>query len=156
MSPFITANTNKWVPRNVNGLVLAVCACNPNTIHFNKLGKPAAMTSSAPVLSNVQIVNNQVVITGNNLGHIQSFSIRDGATTTSMTIESKSNTSIVANPLSHVTFAAGKVFDFILSNAYAASAFTINFSLCDSDLNGKGFNCSVTPNDKDVLSFVNK
>lgn len=50
-------------------------------------------------------------------------------------------------------FSAGKVFDLFLSNANAANNFTINFSLCDSTLGGKGFNCVLTPNDKDVLSY---
>lgn len=132
---------------------LLLFGCKPNTIHFNELGKPAAVASQKPLISNIQVINDQIVITGSNLGGVQIFAIKEGATTTPMTIESKSNTSLVANTLSNVTFAAGKVFSFILSNASAASTFTVNFSLCDSDLNGKGFNCSITPNDKDVLSF---
>lgn len=132
---------------------LFIFGCNPNTIHFNKLGKPAAVSSAKPTISNIQVINHQIVITGTNLSGVQIFAIKEGATTTPMTIESKSNTSLVANTLSNVTFAAGKVFNFILSNASAASTFTVNFSLCDSDLNGKGFNCSITPNDKDVLSY---
>lgn len=134
-------------------VALILFGCNPNTIHFNKLGKPAAVATQKPVISNIQVINHQIVITGTNLNGVQIFAIKEGATTTPLAIESKSNTSLVANTLSTVTFAAGKVFNFILSNASAASTFTVNFSLCDSDLNGKGFNCSITPNDKDVLSF---
>lgn len=133
--------------------VIFISGCNPNTIHFNKLGKPAAVAAPKPTISTIQVINHQIVITGTNLHGVQIFAIKEGASTTPMAIESKSNTSLVANTLSNVTFAAGKVFSFILSNANAASTFTVNFSLCDSDLNGKGFNCSVTPNDKDVLSF---
>ena len=59
----------------------------------------------------------------------------------------------MANTLANVSLAAGKVFSFILSNAEASASFSVNFSLCDSTLNGKAFNCSVAPNDKEVLSY---
>lgn len=104
-------------------------------------------------VANVQVVNHQIIITGVNLNSVSDFQIKEGATTTDLEIESASNTSIVANTLSNVSFAAGKVFDFILSNANGASTFTVNFSLCDSTLGGKGFNCIMVPNDKDVLSY---
>ncbi|MGZ3790297.1 MAG: beta strand repeat-containing protein [Bacteriovorax sp.] len=104
-------------------------------------------------VSNVQVINHQIIITGTNLNAVSNFKINEGATNTDLQIESQSNTSLVANTLSNVTFAAGKIFDFILSNANAASSFTVNFSLCDSTLGGKAFNCSITPNDKEVLSF---
>ncbi|MDD4976926.1 MAG: hypothetical protein PHY93_21415, partial [Bacteriovorax sp.] len=99
-------------------------------------------------VSNVQVINHQIIITGTNLDSISNFDIKDGTTNTNLQIESKSNTSIVGNTLSNVSFAAGKVFDFILSNANAASTFTVNFSLCDSSLGGKAFDCLITPTDK--------
>ncbi|MDD4975553.1 MAG: hypothetical protein PHY93_14440, partial [Bacteriovorax sp.] len=104
-------------------------------------------------VSNIQVVNHQIIITGTNLTSVQNFNIKESGNTTNLQIESQTSTSIVANTISNVTFAAGKVFDFILSNASAASSFTVNFSLCDSTLGGKGFNCSIIPNDKEVLSY---
>jgi hypothetical protein len=110
-------------------------------------------TSSKVTISNIQVVNNQILVTGTNLNNVSTFDIDDGSSLTNLQIESKSNTSIVANTLSNVTFAAGKILSFVLSDASAASTFSVNFSLCDSTLGGKGFNCALTPNDKDVLSY---
>ncbi len=104
-------------------------------------------------VSNVQVINHQIIITGTNLTAVSDFKIKEGSSNAILEIESKTSTSIVANSLSNVNFAAGKVFDFIFSSAQAASTFTVNFSLCDSTLGGKGFNCAITPNDKEVLSY---
>lgn len=103
-------------------------------------------------VSNIQVVNHQVVITGANLTSVSSFQIKEGSSSTNLQIESKTSTTIIANTMSDVTFAAGKIFDFIFSNAQAASTYTVNFSLCDSILGGKGFDCT-TPTDKQVLAF---
>lgn len=111
---------------------------------------------NAPLIitvSNVKVFNHQIIITGTNLSSVTSFTIKEGSNNTNLQIESKTNTSIVANTISNVTFAAGKVFDFILSNANASSSFTVDFSLCDSLLGGKEIDCLVTPNDKEVLSY---
>jgi hypothetical protein len=127
--------------------------CIPKSkIVVNLKNKQTSVPLSA-IITNVQVLNNQIIITGNNLSAVSNFQIKEGTTDTTLQIESKNNTSIVANTLSNVTFAAGKVFDFILSNANGASTFTVNFSLCDSSLGGKGFNCLMAPTDKQVLSY---
>jgi hypothetical protein len=117
------------------------------------LKNPKKTESLNITVSNVQVINYQIVITGTNLTNVSNFNIKEGTNNTVLQIESQSSTQIIANTLSNVTFAAGKVFDFILSNASAASTFTVNFSLCDSTLGGKAFNCTLTPNDKEVLSY---
>ena len=104
-------------------------------------------------VSNVQVINNQIVVTGTNLNTVTSFKVKEGSTSTNLQIESQDQHSIVANTLSHVTFAAGRVFDFILSNANASATFVVDFSLCDSSLGGKSFDCLTVPNDKEVLSY---
>jgi hypothetical protein len=104
-------------------------------------------------VAKIEIVNHQVVVTGKNFNIVRKFKISNADKSYDLQIESKTNTSIVANLVSDVVFSAGKVFDFVLSNASAASTYTVNFSLCDSLLGGKGFNCLLVPNDKDVLSF---
>ncbi|MGZ3857433.1 MAG: hypothetical protein ACXVKO_14340, partial [Bacteriovorax sp.] len=135
-------------------LLSSCIAKNKVEVTIKNPSKQKAATSNLNfTVSNVQVLNHQIIITGTNLNAISSFNIKEGATTTGLQIESQTSTSIVANTISNVTFAAGKVFDFIFSNANAASSFTINFSLCDSTLGGKGFNCSITPNDKEVLSY---
>lgn len=120
------------------------------SVNLKKKETPAPLSFT---VSNVKVVNNQIIITGTNLNSVTGFKIQEGSNNTDLQIESKTNTSIVANTISSVTFAAGKVFDFILSNANAASAFTVDFSLCDSVLGGKGIDCLMTPNDKEVLSY---
>jgi hypothetical protein len=106
-----------------------------------------------PSVESIRVINHQIVIAGSDLDSVTKFHIKEGSSDTKLEIESKSKTSIVANTISNVTFAAGKAFSFVLSDADASATFAVNFSLCDSDLNGKGFNCAVAPNDKDVLSF---
>jgi hypothetical protein len=104
-------------------------------------------------LASVQVINHQIILTGTNLNAVSNFKLVENGNNTNLQIESATSTTLVANTIANVTFAAGKIFDLLLSNANAANTFTINFSLCDSTLGGKGFNCVLTPNDKDVLSY---
>jgi hypothetical protein len=117
------------------------------------INRPLKTNKLEITLSNVQVINHQIILTGTHLDAVSSFALNESGNKTPLQIESATQTTLVANTLDHVTFAAGKIFDLLLSNANAASTFTINFSLCDSTLGGKGFNCLITPNDKDVLSF---
>lgn len=128
-------------------------AKNDISVNLKNPKKAIPSTSLNITVSNVQVINHQIVITGTNLTAVSNFKIKEGSNNATLQIESQTATSIVANTLSNVTFAAGKVFDFIFSSAQAASTFTVNFSLCDSTMGGKGFNCSITPNDKEVLSY---
>lgn len=104
-------------------------------------------------INQIKLANNQFNISGINLENVTSVKIKEGNALTNLTIETKSNDLIIANTLNNVTFAAGKVFEFILSSANAAATYTVDFSLCDSNLNGAGFNCILAPADKDVLSY---
>ncbi len=111
-------------------------------------------SNNGVTISNIQIINHQVVITGTQLDTVTQFKIQDqGTLINQLQIESQIPTKLIANTNGNVTFLAGKILDFIFTNTKAASSFTVNFSLCDSLLNGKGFNCSITPNDKEVLSY---
>ncbi|MDD4976299.1 MAG: hypothetical protein PHY93_18215, partial [Bacteriovorax sp.] len=141
---------NKDIALFVVFFLLSGCiAKNDLTITLKHPKKASTTTEALNVtVSNIQIVNHQIIITGTNLNAVSLFNIKEGSNSANLQIESKSSTSIVANTLSNVTFAAGKVFDFILSNANAASTFTVNFSLCDSSLGGKAFDCLITPTDK--------
>lgn len=104
-------------------------------------------------VSNIQVINHQIIITGTNLTKVSNFEINEGNRNAILQIESQTSTSLVANTLTNVSFAAGNVFDFVFSSAQAAAVFSVNFSLCDSNLGGKGFNCAITPNDKEVLAY---
>ncbi|MBY0416008.1 MAG: hypothetical protein K2Q18_17685, partial [Bdellovibrionales bacterium] len=113
-----------------------------------KINRGSQKSLTPTSLASVQLVNNQFVLNGVNLNNVTGVKIQEGSTETHLTIESSTTAEIITNTLSNVTFAAGKVFSFILTDANGASTYTVNFSLCDSTLNGKGFNCLVTPNDK--------
>jgi hypothetical protein len=117
------------------------------------INKPLSTKKLNITLSNVQVIDHQIILTGTNLNAVSNFSLKESGNNTNLQIESATSTTLVANTIANVTFAAGKIFDLLLSNANAANTFTINFSLCDSTLGGKGFNCALTPNDKDVLSY---
>lgn len=126
--------------------------CIPGNVEVN-IKKPVTNKALSISVANIKIVNNQIIITGTNLSTVGQFIIKEGGVSTVIDIESNSNTSLVGNTVSNVSFAAGKVFEFVFSNASAASTFTVDFSLCSSSLNGKGFSCSIAPQDKDVLSY---
>jgi hypothetical protein len=135
-------------------ILLSGCiAKNDVGITVKRHGKKENVASQPITVSNIQVVNHQIIITGTNLASVSQFQVKEGSTNNILQIESKTTTTIVANTLSNVTFAAGKILDFIFTNAEAAATFTVNFSLCDSTLGGKGFNCLITPNDKEVLSY---
>lgn len=154
-----------WIKRSVRYIrihlvvayvlvIILNVSCFKSNVNIALKQPTTPKTEILPVsISNVKIVNHQIIITGTNLSAVSNFKIKEGSSTTNLQIESQTSTSIVANTLSNVSFAAGKVFDFVFSSAQAASTFTVDFSLCDSTLGGKGFNCSITPNDKEVLSY---
>lgn len=103
--------------------------------------------------SNVQLINNQLVITGTGLDLVSNVNINGTSFNQNFSIESKTSTQIIANPLNNFTFDVAKVFNLILSDAVASSSYTIDFSLCNSTLGTKSFDCTVVPNDKEVLSY---
>jgi hypothetical protein len=141
---------------NLNLLILIslfLNSCNWNEANSINITKSSQAKDQPVTLSQIKLINNQFVLTGANFQNITQVKMLDGATQTILEIESLSATQIVTNSLSNMTIAAGKVMSFILSSAHASSSFVVDFSLCNSTLNGKGFNCSVTANDKDVLSF---
>ena len=79
-------------------------------------------------ISNVQLTNNQFVISGTNLNLVTNFKFNDGSTTRNLAIESQSANSLIANTLGNINLAAGSLFNFILSNANASSAFQVTFT----------------------------
>lgn len=136
-------------------LLLVLTSCmNEVKVSINKSKEISSATSTFNAsISNVQIINNQIVVTGSNLENVQNFQVKDGASVVNLAIESQTANQIVANTISNVTFAAGKVLDFVLSNAEGASTFSVNFSLCDSTLGGRGFDCGVAPTTGQFLGF---
>lgn len=116
-----------------------------------KSSSPSSFSNAS--VSNVQIINNQLVITGTGLDSVSNVKVNENSLTQNFAIETKSATQIIANSISAFSFDVSKAFNLILSDASASATFPIDFSLCNATLNGHGFNCSITAQDKDVLSY---
>ncbi|MFN8370608.1 MAG: hypothetical protein U0T83_08305 [Bacteriovoracaceae bacterium] len=133
-------------------LIFFISCIGKNTVAIKSKSSKASSSVSITV-SSIKILNNQFVITGTNLSSATSLVIKEGSTTTNLSIESQTATTLVANTLTSVTLAAGKILEFVISNANASSTFTVDFSLCSSSIGGKLIDCTTTPNDKEVLAF---
>jgi hypothetical protein len=137
--------------------VLAMFGCVVDKSAVSISGKKKTTTTASQInsasVSSVQIINNQLVITGTGLTVVSNIKVNGHSLDKNFNIESQSATQIIANSLSAFSFDVSKVFNLILSDAYASATFPIDFSLCNSTLNGKSFNCAITPTDKDVLSY---
>lgn len=102
----------------------------------------------------VKVFNHQLIISGSKLDLVTGVNITGTEFNQKFIIESQSATQIIANGLSDISMDVSKVFNLVLDSANAAGPnFTIDFSLCNANLGGKSFNCAITPNDKDVLSY---
>jgi hypothetical protein len=120
----------------------------------NRKSKTAtSSTIKSASVSSVKIINHQLIITGTGLTDVADVKVDGNSLNEIFTIESKTATQIIANSIRAFSFDVSKVFNLILSDASASATFPIDFSLCNSTLNGKGFNCSVTALDKQVLSY---
>jgi hypothetical protein len=105
------------------------------------------------VVNNVQVLYNQLVIQGDKLDTINNVTVNGPLFNENFTIVSQTPTQIIAEAVKNISFDVAKVLSLVLSDAKAAANFTIDFSLCNSTLNGHGFDCILQPNDKDVLSY---
>ncbi|MEA9355930.1 tail fiber domain-containing protein [Bacteriovorax sp. PP10] len=130
--------------------MLAGCIADKSTLSVSMKKKENLKSAS---VSSVQIINNQLVITGQGLADITQVKVDGNSLSEDFTIESKSSTQIIANSIKAFSFDVSKVFGLILSDANASATFPIDFSICNATLNGKGFNCAIAAIDKDVLSY---
>lgn len=134
-------------------LFLLGCVVDKSGVSISLKRKSTTTGISSASISSIQIINNQLIITGTGLTAVTDVKIDGNSLNKDFNIESKSATQIIANSLSAFSFDVSKVFNLILSDANASATFPIDFSICNSTLNGKSFNCSITAMDKDVLSY---
>lgn len=83
----------------------------------------------AKSISTLAIINNQLIINGNGLDGTQTIKIQGTSFDESFTVESASNTQIVANAQRAISIGANQVFDLIISNASASATFPITITL---------------------------
>ncbi|MEA9357952.1 tail fiber domain-containing protein [Bacteriovorax sp. PP10] len=138
-------------------LSLVSCIAEKGEIAINIKRKATAGSSPSSItsasVSSVQVINNQLVINGAGLSDVSSVVVNGNALNENFSIETKTATTIIANSIRAFNFDVSKVFNLILSDASASATFSIDFSLCNATLNGKGFNCATPVSDKDVLSY---
>ena len=136
---------------------LISCVADQGKVSINLKRKKQEITAPSTIagasVSSVQIINHQLVITGSGLDAVDNVVVDGQSFNESFLIESKTATKIIANSVKAFSFDISKLFNLILSDANASATFPIDFSLCNATLNGKGFNCSIAAQDKDVLSY---
>lgn len=114
-------------------MIVLVVGCNPLGSEKSKLSFKTPENTGITV-SKIEVINNQLIISGSNLSDVNKFEVKDGGSTTTLEIESVTNTSIVANTLANLTLATGKVFDFILSSATAAATYQVTIGVADNTI----------------------
>lgn len=97
--------------------------------------------------------NNQITVTGHNLSAIKNVKIKDGSQVNNLSIVSKNSTTLILSSLAPIVLNAEKLMDLIFSSANASVVQPIEFSLCQATLSSIKFDCSVPPNQNEVLSY---
>jgi hypothetical protein len=103
------------------------CFYKNNALIVSFKNSNSTTTLSDVNVSNVSIVNNQVVISGTNLSSIINVKIQNQQ----FSIESKNNNQIIANAINNVNFAVNQAIDLVIGSAEASATFPITFSLND-------------------------
>ncbi|MCR9203773.1 MAG: hypothetical protein NXH75_04285, partial [Halobacteriovoraceae bacterium] len=138
--------------------LIAFVSCNKSQVEvdFDRPSKTPA-GSSAPnptiVVSNVDVVSNQLVITGTKLDTATSVRVTGpSGFDETFAIESQSDSSLVANSLSNLAIITNGLFDLIISNAYGAATYSITFDLQDGQVTAAKLN-DMGASAGDVLTF---
>jgi hypothetical protein len=95
----------------------------------NGVGGSSSGVINAAV-SNISIINHQLVINGSNLSQVDTISL-DGNV---FTIESKTASNIIANGVANFTYALGQLFELVLSSAQGSATFQVTFTLSDNSV----------------------
>lgn len=116
------------------GLCLTLSSgCNPLGNEKFKLAfnDPDAIKNLKSQVSNISVVNNQLVVTGSTLGNIKTATLRNGSQEEVFQVQSASDSQIIANGTRAISIVAGAVFDLILADAYGSATFQVTFTLAD-------------------------
>ncbi|WP_408097916.1 tail fiber domain-containing protein [Peredibacter sp. HCB2-198] len=109
----------------LTSMVFLITSCQDASL----IGKISVkLNESRPSVTNVKIVNDQLIVTGNNLDKVTLAKV-EGSTNHEFQIESKSSDQIILNAKSALGFLVGQTFNLIISNAQAAATFPISFEL---------------------------
>lgn len=111
-------------------------SCNEAKIGINEIH---LTFGSKPEVSRVEIVNNQLIVTGKNLNTVNYAQI-NGSISHTFDIESKTASRLVLNAKSALNFMAGQTFNLFVSNASAAAIFPISFELQNGQVTASKLN----------------
>ena len=96
---------------------------------FGKKSSKGTVGDFQSEVTDIQIINNQLNISGTNLDDIEELKITGpGGFEEVFVIESKDESSLIANPSRNFEFIADQVFSLLISNAYGQSSFSITVS----------------------------
>lgn len=127
------------VPTLLLTTLLLSAGCIPEALNIRRISK--GQISSSANLSSVKIVDNKLIISGQQLEDVSKISIRDPSNVEKkFSIESSSNTQLIATSNSNVSFSIGSVVDLILSSAHASNVFQIAFNLENGSVKGSHIN----------------
>jgi hypothetical protein len=98
--------------------------CNPeSTGDIDIPGRPAGFT-----VTNVEVVNNEIIATGTNLTEVTSTSVTDGSTANTLSITEKTESTIRMVSSVAINFILEATYNFLFTNANASVAFPLTFS----------------------------
>lgn len=143
-------------------LFLALFGCNQSQIQVTGV-KPKANGAAAPTptpasgplvtVTNVNVTANQLVISGTDLNTATSVRVTGpSGFDQTFAIESQSSGSLIANSLSNLSILADGLFSLIISNAYGAATYSINFQLQDGQVTAAKLN-AMGASAGDVLTY---
>lgn len=130
--------------------LIVSCVPNQGSVKSNisdKMSTPTTTDTMSNVsVSNVEIVNHQLIITGRNFTNVKKVKVEGPYLNEIFSIESISSSRIVANALKAMSFGVNGmfgvqgVFNLILSDAGAAATFAISFTLQDRSVTANKLN----------------
>jgi hypothetical protein len=95
---------------------------------------PASSTPSNYTLLKVEAVNGKLRLSGVNLDRISSVSLKYGGSTTNFQAVSVSSSEFLAEGLSALSLAVGKVYDLIISDAHGTDTYAVSVELEDGSI----------------------
>ena len=106
------------------------CFLDKNTVNISGVKGKKFYKKPNATISNVSIINNQLKIQGDNFYNIKTIKVKGSSGFNELfNIETKNDNIIVANSNKNISFLLNTAFELILSNAYGASSYQVNFTL---------------------------
>jgi hypothetical protein len=135
-------------------ILLTFVACNPMGKEQVKVAfkNPSAFKDLKIQVSSVSMVNNQLIISGSTLEKIKTVKLQNNLINETFSVESASDSQIIANSVRAFSFLTSGVFDLILADAYGAATFQVSFVVADGSITAAKLN-SMGASSGQILKF---